>query len=215
MSALPSCALSVEEQPVANADVLERPQQATFAGGCFWCMEPGFESLGGVESVIAGYTGGEVENPTYEAVCSGTTGHYEAVQVTYRPDLVSYEQLLETFWRQIDPTDSGGQFADRGTQYRTAIFYHDESQRILAEQSRSELERSGKFDRPIATEILPYTVFYTAEEHHQDYYRTCPLSYNAYKWGSGRGPFLERTWPAIEDEQTDDDRSSGTVSPQS
>ncbi len=200
---------------MANADVTEGRQQATFAGGCFWCMEPGFEALDGVDSVVVGYTGGDVENPTYEAVCSGATGHYEAVQITYQPGKISYERLLNMFWRQIDPTDVGGQFADRGTQYQTAIFYHDESQRLLAEQSRTELERSGKFDRPIATEILRYEAFYPAEEYHQDYYKTCPVSYNAYKWGSGRGPFLERTWSATTEGQSTSDLPSSAASPQS
>ncbi|RMG66424.1 MAG: peptide-methionine (S)-S-oxide reductase [Calditrichaeota bacterium] len=167
---------------------------ATFAGGCFWCMEPPFEELEGVVEVVAGYTGGHVANPTYEQVCSGTTGHYEAVQVTYDPERVSYRQLLEVFWRNIDPTDPGGQFADRGPQYRTAIFYHDEAQRREAEASRKALEESGLFDRPIATQILPAAPFYPAEAYHQDYYKKCPLPYQRYKVGSGRAAFLEKMW---------------------
>jgi len=195
LSALPSCSRAVEEQPVVNADASERLETATFAGGCFWCMEPAFEALDGVKAVVVGYTGGEMENPTYEDVLFRDTGHYEAAQITYDPERVSYTRLLDTYWRQIDPTDAGGQFADRGTQYRTAIFYHNEAQKALAEQSRRELEDSGKFGGPIVTLILPFTVFYAAEDYHQVYYKTCPVSYNSYKWGSGRGPFLERTWP--------------------
>ncbi|GAB4338601.1 MAG: peptide-methionine (R)-S-oxide reductase MsrB [Desulfobulbaceae bacterium] len=167
---------------------------AVFAGGCFWCMEPPFENTEGVVDVIAGYTGGKTENPTYEQVSSGTTGHYEAVQVTYDPDRVSYEELLEVFWRQIDPTDDGGQFADRGTQYFTAIFYLDEEQRRLAEESRKRLEESGIFDKPVVTAILPAAPFYRAEEYHQDYARKNVLHYSLYKKGSGRAGFLKKTW---------------------
>ncbi len=195
LSALPSCARTVEEQPVVNADASERLETATFAGGCFWCMEPAFEALDGVKDVVVGYAGGEMENPTYEDVLFRETGHYEAAQIAYDPDRISYARLLETFWRQIDPTDAGGQFADRGAQYQTAIFYHDLEQKALAEKSMQELERSGKFDRPIVTQILPFKAFYPAEDYHQNYYKTCPVSYNSYKWGSGRGPFLESTWP--------------------
>ena len=168
---------------------------ATFAGGCFWCMQPPYDQLDGVEKLVVGYTGGDVENPSYEDVIRGNTGHFEAVQISYDPKKVSYEQLLEAFWRQIDPTDAGGQFADQGPQYRTAIFFHDEAQRELAEKSKLQLETSGKFDEPIATRILPYKAFYVAEEYHQDYYEKNPGYYNSYKWGSGRGPFLEENWP--------------------
>ncbi len=167
---------------------------ATFAGGCFWCMEPPFESLDGVVSVRAGYTGGRTENPTYEEVSSGTTGHYEAVQVVYDPTRITYEKLLAVFWRQINPTDDGGQFNDRGTQYVTAIFYHNDNQRILAEKSRQELEDSGLFEKPVVTAILPAGPFYEAEEYHQDYYRKHALRYSMYKSGSGRAGFLEKTW---------------------
>ncbi len=167
---------------------------ATFAGGCFWCMEPPFENTKGVVDVIAGYTGGRVENPTYEQVSSGSTGHYEAVQVTYDPAKVSYEQLLDVFWHQIDPTDDGGQFADRGTQYFTAIFYHDQEQKELAEQSKKALDASGIFDKPIITAILPAEPFYRAEEYHQDYYRKNVMHYSMYKAGSGRADFLHQTW---------------------
>lgn len=167
---------------------------AIFAGGCFWCMEPPFENTDGVIDVISGYTGGNIENPTYEQVTSGRTGHYEAVQVTYDPQQVSYEELLDVFWRQIDPTDNGGQFADRGTQYYTAIFYLDEDQRMEAEASRKRLDETGIFDKPVVTAVLPAEPFYRAEEYHQDYSSKNVLHYTRYKVGSGREGFLERTW---------------------
>jgi len=167
---------------------------ATFAGGCFWCTESDFEKVPGVLKVISGYTGGRKENPTYEEVSSGRTGHLEAVQVHYDPEKVTYEQLLEVFWRHIDPTDAGGQFVDRGSQYRSAVFYHDEEQKRLAEASREALARSGKFTRPIATEILPLGRFYEAEDYHQDYYRKSPLRYQFYRSNSGRDQFLKKTW---------------------
>jgi methionine-S-sulfoxide reductase len=175
-------------------------KRATFAGGCFWCMQPPFRKLEGVIEVVSGYAGGTKENPTYEEVSSGRTGHLESVQVTYDPDKVSYEALLEVFWRQIDPTDSGGQFADRGSQYQTAIFYHDDEQKRLAEDSKKRLEDSGKFTKPIKTEIRPFTDFFPAEEYHQDYDRKNPERYHQYKVLSGRQPFIEKTWgkaPAI------------------
>lgn len=146
-------------------------QLATFAGGCFWCMVSPFDELPGILKVVSGYTGGHTENPTYEEVCSDTTGHYEAVQITYDPEVFPYEKLLELFWQQIDPTDEGGQFYDRGTSYRTAIFYHTEEQRELAEQSKAALAASGRFDKPIVTPIIPASTFYEAEEYHQDYYK--------------------------------------------
>ncbi|HVP25094.1 MAG TPA: peptide-methionine (S)-S-oxide reductase MsrA, partial [Methanomicrobiales archaeon] len=166
----------------------------TFAGGCFWCMQPPFRMIDGVIEVVSGYAGGTKENPTYEEVSSGTTGHLEAVQVTYDPDKVSYETLLDTFWKQIDPTDPEGQFADQGSQYRTAIFYHDEEQRRLAEASKKKINASGKFKRPVATEIRPFTNFYPAEEYHQDYDRKNPARYHQYKVLSGRERFIEKTW---------------------
>ena len=143
-------------------------KRAIFAGGCFWCMEPPFENEKGVIDVSAGYTGGTTENPTYKEIGTGTTGHYEAVEVIYDPEKVSYEQLLKVFWRQIDPTDEGGQFGDRGTQYFTAIFYLDEEQRKLAESSKRELDTSGIFDKPVITAILPARPYYRAEKYHQD-----------------------------------------------
>ncbi len=167
---------------------------AVFAGGCFWCMEPPFQKMDGVIDVVSGYTGGKTEHPTYEQVTSGTTGHFEAVQVVYDPALVSYEELLEVFWRQIDPTDSGGQFADRGTQYHTAIFFADQEQRMAAEKSKAQLNGSGIFDKPVATAILPAVQFYRAEEYHQDYARKNILHYTMYRTGSGREGFLKETW---------------------
>lgn len=173
---------------------------ATFAGGCFWCMVTPFEEMPGIIRVVSGYTGGHTEHPTYEQVCSETTGHAEAVQITFDPELMPYEQLLELFWRQIDPTDAGGQFHDRGSSYRTAIFYHNEEQKRLAEASKEQLERSGRFDKPIATEIVPAAVFYPAEEYHQDYHTKNPFRYKMYRKGSGRDAFIEQHWRAEKDQ---------------
>lgn len=167
---------------------------ATFAGGCFWCTESDFEKLPGVVKVVSGYTGGQKENPSYEEVSSGSTGHVEAVQVYYDPSKLTYTELLDTFWKHIDPTDSGGQFVDRGSQYRSVIFYHDEEQKRLAEKSKEDLGKSGKFDKPIATEIIKFTQFYEAEEYHQDYYKTSPLRYKYYRSGSGRDQYIKKVW---------------------
>ena len=167
---------------------------ATFAGGCFWCTESDFEKVDGVVEVISGYTGGHTENPTYKEVSAGKTGHLEVVQVLYDPESVSYEKLLDVFWRHVDPTDPGGQFVDRGPQYRTAIFYHDDMQRSLAEASKKALGNSGRFDRPISTEIIALTRFYKAEDYHQDYYKINPLRYKYYRYNSGRDQFLKKTW---------------------
>lgn len=169
-------------------------QKATFAGGCFWCMVSPFEELPGIEKVVSGYTGGHVPNPTYEQVCSNTTGHVEAVQITFDPKKFPYRKLLDIFWRQIDPTDPGGQFNDRGESYKTAIFYHNEQQRIEAEASKRELEESGKFSKPIVTEIRPATEFYPAEEYHQNYHKKNPLHYRLYRQGSGREQFIQENW---------------------
>ena len=173
---------------------VENLKVATFAGGCFWFIEASLEAREGVIDAISGYTGGTVENPTYAQVTSGQTGHLEAVQAYYNPEIVTYEELLDIFWRSIDPTDNEGQFADKGSQYRTAIFYHDEEQRTLAEESKVQLESSGIFDEPIVTEIHPYTTFYQAEEYHQDYYKKNVLGYNTYKEFSGRPDFFEKYW---------------------
>ncbi len=167
---------------------------ATFAGGCFWCTEADFAKRDGVVEVISGYTGGQKENPTYEEVCSGKTGHLEAVQIRFDPQKISYNQLLALFWRSVDPTDAGGQFVDRGTQYRPAIFYHDAEQKRLAEASKAALDASGRFTKPIAVAILPASTFYPAEAYHQKYFKTCPLKYQSYRSHSGRDQFLEKTW---------------------
>jgi peptide methionine sulfoxide reductase msrA/msrB len=169
-------------------------QTATFAGGCFWCTESDFEKLPGVVKVISGYTGGTKENPTYGEVSSGKTGHVEAVQVYYDPTKITYEELLGYFWKHVDPTDAGGQFVDRGAQYRSAIFYHDEEQKRLAEKSKEALGKSGKFNKPIVTEVLKFTKFYEAEDYHQDYYKTHALKYKFYRHASGRDQFLEKVW---------------------
>lgn len=169
-------------------------ETAVFAGGCFWCMEPPFSFLDGVKDVSAGYTGGKTENPTYEQVSTGKTGHYEAVRITYDPQKVAYEKLIDIFWRNIDPTDDGGQFADRGTQYLTAIFYTTDAQKEKAEKSKQALAKSGKFKQPIATAILPAKKFYAAEDYHQNYFRTNADHYNRYKTGSGRAGFIDKTW---------------------
>lgn len=167
---------------------------ATFAGGCFWCVESDFEKIDGVVQVVSGYTGGHKEAPTYEEVSSGGTGHVEAVQVYYDPERISYKELLDFFWRHVDPTDPGGQFVDRGLQYRAVIFYNDEEERRLAEESKRELEKSGRFDKPVVTEIVKSTRFYRAEEYHQDYYKTHSVRYNFYRWNSGRDQFLKSVW---------------------
>jgi peptide methionine sulfoxide reductase msrA/msrB len=167
---------------------------ATFAGGCFWCMEHPFEELPGVTEVVSGYAGGAEENPTYAQVSAGATGHAEAIQVRYDPSKITYDELLDVFWRQIDPTDGGGQFADRGRQYRTAIFYYDDTQRRLAEASKEALGRSGRYDRPLVTEVAPATKFYPAEDYHQDYSSKNPLRYKFYRHGSGRDQYLDKVW---------------------
>jgi len=167
---------------------------ATFAGGCFWCVEADFEKLSGVKKAISGYAGGHVNSPTYKQVSAGKTGHIEAVQVYYDPEIISYKELLDALWRQTNPTDNGGQFVDRGEQYRTAIFYHNEQQRLAAEKSRAELNDSGKFEKPVLTELHPLTKFWEAEEYHQDYYKKNPLRYKFYRYNSGRDQFLDKTW---------------------
>jgi peptide methionine sulfoxide reductase msrA/msrB len=192
-----ACVNISEDSPMEN-NIHEGLEYATFAGGCFWCMEPPFQNLDGVDEVIVGYTGGETENPSYEEVSSGKTGHYEAIQVRYDPERITYPELLEVYWRQIDPTDPGGQFVDRGTQYRTAIFYHNQRQKELAEESKLKLEESGRYDKPIVTEILPYKEFYPAEDYHQDYYQKNPARYEVYKQNSGREDYLKEKWPAKE-----------------
>ncbi|MDT8436816.1 MAG: peptide-methionine (R)-S-oxide reductase MsrB [Gemmatimonadota bacterium] len=175
---------------------------ATFAGGCFWCTESDFEKLDGVADVISGYAGGDVPDPTYEQVSSGATGHLESIRVHYDPEVVSYEFLLDWFWRHVDPTDAGGSFVDRGRQYTSAIFYESEEQRRLAEGSKRRLEASGVFDRPIVTGIRPLEAFYPAEDYHQDYHRTHAVRYRFYRWNSGRDAFLDRVWGDRRDART-------------
>ncbi|MBN1842977.1 MAG: peptide-methionine (R)-S-oxide reductase MsrB [Deltaproteobacteria bacterium] len=169
-------------------------EKATFAGGCFWCMEHPFEKLDGVIEVISGYTGGHEVNPTYEEVSRGSTGHLEAVQITYDPDRITYQDLLDVYWRQIDPTDAGGSFVDRGSQYKSAIFYHDDKQKQLAEISKGKLDQSGRYANSIVTEIRQFSKFYEAEEYHQDYYKKSPLKYKYYRYRSGRDQYLKKTW---------------------
>lgn len=171
-----------------------KTEKATFAGGCFWCMVKPFDSLDGIEAVVSGYTGGDLPNPTYEQVCTNQTGHREAVEITFQPDIYPYEKLLDVYWSQIDPTDAGGQFFDRGDSYKTAIYVHSEQQRLAAEQSKQQLQQSGKFDKPIATEILEAKTFYPAETYHQDYYQKNPAHYNRYATGSGRKSFIQTHW---------------------
>ncbi|MCB9915149.1 MAG: peptide-methionine (S)-S-oxide reductase MsrA [Planctomycetes bacterium] len=182
----------------ANAAPVEEAL-ATFAGGCFWCMELPFEQLDGVSAVISGYAGGATEFPTYKQVCGGRTGHAEAVQVHYDPARVSYDDLLEVFWRQIDPTDAGGQFVDRGSQYRTVIFVQDDAQRAAAEASKQRLGESGRFAKPIVTAIEPLDHFWPAEDYHQDFHDKDPRRYGSYRAGSGRDDFRERAWGAEAD----------------
>lgn len=167
---------------------------ATFAGGCFWCMQPSFDETPGVLSTTVGYTGGTAPDPTYEQVSSGKTGHAEAIEVIFDPAKVSYERLLDVFWQNVDPTTPNQQFADKGTQYRTAIFYHNDEQKKLAEASKERLGKSGKFDKPIVTEITAASRFYPAEEYHQRYYKKSADYYNRYKIGSGRAGYLKRMW---------------------
>lgn len=169
-------------------------KKATFAGGCFWCMEHPFEKMDGVKEVISGYTGGTIKNPTYEEVSAGRSGHLEAVQITFDPEKISYKKLLEVFWKQINPTDAGGQFVDRGPQYRSAIFYHDAAQKKEAEESRKKLQATGRHGKPIVTEILPAETFYPAEKYHQDYYKKNPARYRIYRFHSGRDRYLEGIW---------------------
>lgn len=199
-AALMACTKESGSAKAASADAAAAPraetdeQVTTLAGGCFWCIESPYENLDGVIEAVSGYMGGHVPDPTYEQVCSGTTGHYEAVQIRFDPRRITYQRLLRVFWMNIDPTDPDGQFADRGSQYRTAIFYHGEYQRTVAEKSRRDLEATGIFDQPIATAVLPAATFYPAEDYHQNYCKVKPDRYERYRQGSGRAGFLERVW---------------------
>jgi len=182
---------SAQEKPAAAGANLAK---ATFAGGCFWCMEPPFDKLNGVVSTTSGYTGGNKTDPTYEEVSSGGTGHAESVEVLYDPAKISYERLLDVFWHNVDPTTRDREFCDTGHQYRTAIFYHDETQKRLAEESKAALERSKPFKDPIVTEIVAAGRFYPAEEYHQDYYKKNPVRYKFYRYNCGRDQRLEQLW---------------------
>lgn len=168
--------------------------KATLAGGCFWCLEPPYDKLEGVVSTTSGYIGGKTANPTYEQVSSGGTGHYEVLQVVYDPRKISYEKLLEVFWRNIDPTDASGQFCDKGTQYRSGIFYHGEEQKRLAEASKAAIEKSKPFKKPVVTPIVAATEFYPAEDYHQDYYQKNPVRYKFYRSRCGRDDRLQELW---------------------
>ena len=204
LSTLAACsALGELEEPAATQPAAMQPAatraagaqgKATFAGGCFWCMEAPFDGLGGVISTTSGYTGGELADPSYEQVSAGGTGHYEAIQVAYNPYRISYEQLLQVFWHNIDPTDPSGQFCDKGSQYSSAIFYHDETQKRLAEASKQALVDSRRFEEPVVTPILPAREFYPAEDYHQDFYRKNPVRYQSYRTGCGRDQHLGALW---------------------
>lgn len=178
-----------------------KTEKATFAGGCFWCVEAPFEELDGVVSVISGYAGGKEKNPTYGEVSGGKTSHRESVQITYDPEVISYSELVDIFWQTYDPTDVGGSFYDRGSQYESAIFYHDAEQKKVAEESKKRLDASGKFDKPVATPIIKFTNFYAAEDYHQDYYKKNPTEYYAYRNGSGRNAFIKEHWPELSAEK--------------
>ena len=182
-------------KPAAPAKTA-RTELATFAMGCFWCGETQFETLPGVKSVISGYSGGREERPTYEEVSSGMTGHYESVQITFDPAVVSYAKLLDMFWHGIDPTQANGQFCDHGRQYRSVVFVHDATQKKLADDSRRAIEASGVLKQPIVTEILPYTKFWPAEEYHQDFWKKDPERYHSYREGCGRDRRLAELWGA-------------------
>lgn len=172
-------------------DTQNNYEKATFSGGCFWCMQPPFDSLEGVISTTVGYTGGLEKNPTYDDVCLGRTEHFESVEIVFDPSVISYDKLLDVFWLNVDPTDGGGQFVDRGMHYRTAIFYHSNEQRALAEESKKKLGETGRYPVPIVTDIRPAMEFYPAEEYHQNFYEKNPIGYASYKMGSGRGRYIE------------------------
>ena len=181
-------------QPSPSATPAPEIQSAYFAGGCFWCMQYAFDRVKGVKKTVVGYTGGKKPAPDYEEVSSGTTGHAESIEVQYDPAVVTYSQLLDTFWRNIDPTAVNRQFADVGTQYRTAVFYRNDDEKKIAEDSKAALAKSGKFDKPIATQIVPASQFFPAEDYHQEYYQKNSAHFQAYEVGSGRAGYIKRTW---------------------
>lgn len=193
---------SVSEPEAEKKEVFSsKTQLATFAGGCFWCVEVPFEDLDGVISVISGYSGGKEKNPTYGEVSSGKTSHREAVQITFDPEVISYAELVDIFWQTYDPTDVGGSFFDRGTQYESAIFFHDAEQKKVAEDSKTRLDKSGRFTKPVATPIIKYSNFFPAEDYHQDYYKKSPSEYYAYRNGSGRDAFIKKHWPELSEKK--------------
>ena len=194
-AAIVAAAIALAQQPRTQAQGSDpRYEKATFAGGCFWCMEPPFDELPGVISTTSGYTGGQKKNPTYEEVSAGGTGHAESVEIVFDPAKVTYQQLLDVFWKNIDPITPDRQFCDAGTQYRSAIFYHSDEQKRLALASKKAIEDSGRFKQPIVTEIVPASAFYRAEEYHQDYYKKNPIRFKYYKFGCGRAKRLEQLW---------------------
>ena len=186
--------LSTPTSTEAQLNNMTTLEKATFAGGCFWCMEPPYGELEGVISIYPGYTGGEKKNPNYEQVSAGFTKHLEAIQIEFDPEIVDYKTLVDIFWRQIDPTDAGGQFVDRGHHYTTAIFYHSTIQKDIALSSKETLENSARFNKPIVTAILPAKDFYLAEDYHHEYYKKNPVHYNSYKVLSGRQSFIKENW---------------------
>lgn len=195
---------TTEEKVILREEIPDGLSRAVFSTGCFWCIEPIMEQTEGVYKSISGYAGGESYNPTYEDVYSERTGHRESVMVIYDPAIISYQQLLDIFWMNIDPTDPGGQFFDRGMSYTTAIFYMNDQEKQLAESSKQDLDESGKFDKPIVTSILPFTTFYEAEEYHQDFYLKSSERYQNYSQASGRKAFKEKIWQEIQKEQSEE-----------
>ena len=190
-------AVTVTISPADEAGVTDAGKNAavtTFAGGCFWCMEGPFDKLEGVISTTSGYTGGHTENPTYKQTSTGKTGHTEAVQIVYDPEQVSYEKLLDVFWHNIDPTTPDQQFCDRGSQYRSEIFYHDDEQKQQAEASKTALNKNKPFSEPVVTQVSKASIFYAAEDYHQDYYKKNPIRYRYYRHGCGRDKRLEQLW---------------------
>lgn len=192
---------SAETPVIVTEQIAPGLKSATFAAGCFWCAEAYFQETPGVKNVVSGYVGGEEFNPTYEDVYTETTGHRESVRVYYDPSAISYPELLDIFWKIIDPTDAGGQFVDRGFSYTTAVFYEDEAQRAAAESSKAALDASGRFDSPIVTSVLPFSTFYQAEDYHQDFYKKSSQRYQNYKENSGREEFKAQVWADIQEGQ--------------
>lgn len=193
------------EESTSNENLEEEyagpTELATFAGGCFWCIEAPFEGIDGIISVVSGYSGGKEKNPSYADVSAGKTSHKEAVQIKFNPEVISYSELVDIFWQQFDPTDAGGSFYDRGSQYESAIFFHNSSQKQVAESSKKNLDKSGRFNKSIVTPIIKFDAFYAAEDYHQDYYKKNPTEYYAYRKGSGRDAFIAEHWPVKLDEK--------------